>query len=102
MALGSTQPLKEMSARNGAYRCPMLGITHYHIYMPSDLKSGSHKFLEYSGLLRNSASSICCIYVYTRSVHVKFVRHNVKNSHRRHVRKRSNSTQHFAARTAEC
>jgi len=52
MALGSTQPLKEMSSRNvswGVKAASAYGWQPYHLQVPTVLKSGSLNRLESSG-----------------------------------------------------
>jgi len=52
MALGLTQPLTEMSARNiswGAKAAGAYGWQPYHLHVPNVLKSGSLNLLEPSG-----------------------------------------------------
>jgi len=52
MALGSTQPLTEMSTRNislGVNAAGALGWQPYHLHVPIVLKSGSLSLLEFSG-----------------------------------------------------
>jgi len=52
MALGSTQPLTEMSTRNiswGVKAAGAYGWQHCHLHVPTVLKSGILKLLEPSG-----------------------------------------------------
>ena len=51
MALGSNQPLTEMSTRNISWGVKVVGACgwHYHLHLPLLLKSGSLKLLEPSG-----------------------------------------------------
>jgi hypothetical protein len=54
-ALGSTQPLTEISTRNiswGVKAAGALGWQPYHLHVPIVLKSGSLNFLEPSGLVQ--------------------------------------------------
>ena len=55
MALGSTQPLTEMSTRNiswGIKAAGAYGWQPYHLHVPTVLKSGSLSLLEPSGLVQ--------------------------------------------------
>jgi len=52
MALGSTQPLTEMSTRNiswGVKAAGAYGWQPYHLHVPIVLKSGSLNLVEHSG-----------------------------------------------------
>jgi hypothetical protein len=52
MALGLTQPVREISARNislGVKAACAYGLPHYHLHVPIVLKSGSSSLLEPSG-----------------------------------------------------
>jgi hypothetical protein len=69
MALGSTQPLTEMSTRNTSWWVKAYGWQPYHLHVLIVWKSGSFKLLEPSGLIQacnGVASSFIGHYVHKR------------------------------------
>jgi len=67
MALGSTQPVTEMSTRNASWgvkdnRC--VGLKPYHLHVPIILKFGSLSLLEPSGTVQACNGIALYIYIY--------------------------------------
>jgi hypothetical protein len=84
MALGSTQPLAEMSTRNiswGVKTAAAYGWFPYQLHVPTVLKSGSNKLLEPSGSVQ--ACKEIAVPLHKHSfVHSV---HNVRRTHSKHV-----------------
>jgi hypothetical protein len=77
MALGSTQPLTEMSSRNiswGVEAAGAKGWQPYHLQVPTVLKSGSLNLLEPSGLVQ-ACYGIALLFLFIH-IHLQIWKYN--------------------------